>query len=93
MEGSPFVADGTADIRSCRMDWLIHHLQHEIIRHEIIQLYCDEVCQAKTSMPPAHVREVIFDTLHDANTIDETKDCKKVTTDGEQTMWSVLHVE
>jgi len=36
------IADGKGDIRSRRMDWLIHHLQHEIIPR-----YCDKVCQPR----------------------------------------------
>jgi len=83
------VADGKGDIRSRRMDWLIHHLQHEIIPR-----YCDKVCQAETSMAPTQVRKVFFDALHDANKIDETDETnnvEKLTTDDEDGSFSVSY--
>ena len=73
------VTDGKGDIRALRVDWRVHYLQHKIIPR-----YCDKVFQAETSTAPAHVRKVIFfEALHDANTIDESDDIEKKTTDDE----------
>ena len=80
------IADGKGDIRSRRMDWLIHHLQHEIIPR-----YCDKVCQAETSMAPARVRKAMFHVLDEARTIDGMKDVEKETTDDEGTRFSVSY--
>jgi len=79
-------ADGKGDIRSRRMDWLIHHLQHEIIPR-----YCDKVCQAETSMATASVKKAMFRVLDDAKTIDGIKDVEKKTTDDEGTRFSVTY--
>jgi len=79
-------ADGKGDIRSRRMDWLIHHLQHEIIPR-----YCDKVCQAETSKATASVMKAMFRVLDDAKTIDDIKDVEKKTTDDEGTRFSVTY--
>ena len=80
------MADGKGDIRSRRMDWLIHHLQHEIIPQ-----YCDKVCQAETSMAPARVMKAMFHVVDDAKTIDDIKDVEKETTDDEGTRFAVSY--
>ena len=80
--------DGKGDIRSRRMDWLIHHLEHEIIPQ-----YCDKVCQAETSMAPARVMKAMFHVVDDAKTIDDIKDVEKKTIDDEEgTRFSVTYV-
>lgn len=68
-------------------------IRDEFLRYQdkIIPRYCDKVCQAETSMAPTQVRKVFFDALHDANTIDETKNVKKLTRDDEDGSFSVSY--